>query len=515
MPDPELYILVNGHPTKNKVVWQTLVDVNGIKKAADKLKEINIFYKNVTNDVIDSSTKKAIEAVSNTSSTMLEKCSKVDVDSFQAYTIRRMDEKLPVGLDCDHYKTMTVQEPSLDSRQALLDVMCFPTLFPTGQYGQYHPRDVKLNFSEYAKSRLLNKDSCFRKSPEFIFYNLWLKELRELSCGIYNTLKNNRPESTCISVNDFVRAINNSDQKLETNLNTMFQSIRGSKQFWFLRRSEVLCMLREWGPPALFLNDNISDNYPIGKLCTEDPISVTHKFDQKFHNFFSTLKGKVLGKVTHHFVKKEYQARGAPHYHVLLWIENAPVIGINSDDEVLQWIQERITCRIPDQASNPELHWLVTKYQTHRCSNYCKRRKKVNNTFITKCKFGFPRVETEQGVINSVDECLKTRSKIYSLPRSSMETKINDYSPILLLIWKANLDIQYVSDSSLAIAHYVTGYVTKAETSRMQEEFEEISDNQTLYSKLWSFGVRSLQHTECGLYEAADLLLGNHLCSKI
>ena len=239
-------------------------------------------------------------------------------------------------------------------------------------------------------------------------------------------------------------------------------------------------MLREWGPPALFLtlscaeydapemstylhkvNDNIPDNYPIGKLCTEDPISVTRKFDQKFHNFFSIviLKGKVLGKVTHHFVKKEYQARGAPHYHVLLWIENAPVIGINSDDEVLQWIQERITCRIPDQASNPELHRLVTKYQTHRCSNYCKRRKKVNNTFITKCKFGFPRVETVEGVINSVDECLKTRSKIYSLPRSSMETKINDYSPILLLIWKANLDIQYVADSSLAIAHYVTGYV--------------------------------------------------------
>ena len=26
--------------------------------------------------------------------------------------------------------------------------------------------------------------------------------------------------------------------------------------------------------------------------------------------------------------------------------------------------------------------------------------------------------------------------------------------------------------------------------------------------------MRSLRHRECGLYEAADLLLGNHLCSK-
>ena len=32
LPDPELYILLDGQPTKNKVVWQILVDVNDIKK---------------------------------------------------------------------------------------------------------------------------------------------------------------------------------------------------------------------------------------------------------------------------------------------------------------------------------------------------------------------------------------------------------------------------------------------------------------------------------------------------
>ena len=32
LPDPELFIIVNGTPTKNKVVWRTLVDVNKVKK---------------------------------------------------------------------------------------------------------------------------------------------------------------------------------------------------------------------------------------------------------------------------------------------------------------------------------------------------------------------------------------------------------------------------------------------------------------------------------------------------
>ena len=37
------------------------------------------------------------------------------------------------------------------------------------------------------------------------------------------------------------------------------------------------------------------------------------------------MKG-VLGTADHYW-KKEYQARGAPHYHILLWIRDAPVIG--------------------------------------------------------------------------------------------------------------------------------------------------------------------------------------------
>ena len=34
-----------------------------------------------------------------------------------------------------------------------------------------------------------------------------------------------------------------------------------------------------------------------------------------------------------------------------------------------------------------------------------------------------------------------------------------------------------------------------------------MNSNASLYSKLWSFGVRSLRSRECGLYEASDLLL--------
>ena len=75
--------------------------------------------------------------------------------------------------------------------------------------------------------------------------------------------------------------------------------------------------------------NNMPPGYSIGKLCAEDPLSVSRKFLLKFHAFFNMVicKAGVLGEVEHFYWKKEYQARGAPHYHALLWIRDAPVIG--------------------------------------------------------------------------------------------------------------------------------------------------------------------------------------------
>ena len=39
------------------------------------------------------------------------------------------------------------------------------------------------------------------------------------------------------------------------------------------------------------------------------------------------------------------------------------------------------------------------------------------------------------------------------------------------------MDIQYIGESSLAIAQYVTGYETKAEKSNMQDIWQEVSSH--------------------------------------
>ena len=58
------------------------------------------------------------------------------------------------------------------------------------------------------------------------------------------------------------------------------------------------------------------------------------------------------------------------------------------------------------------------------------------------------------------------------------------------------MDIQFTVESSLTLTHYVIGYVIKAEKSNMQDVWQEVNSNSSIYSKLWSFGVRSLRSRE-------------------
>ena len=88
-----------------------------------------------------------------------------------------------------------------------------------------------------------------------------------------------------MSVEDFLKGVDSCNEHIEANLSTMFQSVRGTKQFWFLKKSDLNCMIREYGPLSLFLTfscaeydspdiasylhkvNDVPDGYPIGKLC--------------------------------------------------------------------------------------------------------------------------------------------------------------------------------------------------------------------------------------------------------
>ena len=146
----------------------------------------------MNNDTIDASLKEVIEVVSNTTCKMLEKATEADVQGLQAFKIRKMDTKIVKDSDISQNKLLNVREQAIDDRQSHLDLMCFPNLFPSGRFGENHPHQVILDFSEYVKSRLLNKNSRFRKASQFVFRLYKSKVKHDLNSGIYNYLKHTK-----------------------------------------------------------------------------------------------------------------------------------------------------------------------------------------------------------------------------------------------------------------------------------------------------------------------------------
>ena len=108
------------------------------------------------------------------------------------------------------------------------------------------------------------------------------------------------------------------------------------------------------------------------RLIQSDPVTCARHFDFQFSTFLKdVLMSEVspLGKIKDWFYRVKYQQRGSPHIHMLIWLENAPVFGVDKD--VVRYIDNIIMCTKPD--NNSQLLDLVNR-QTHRHSHTCKEK---------------------------------------------------------------------------------------------------------------------------------------------
>ena len=99
-------------------------------------------------------------------------------------------------------------------------------------------------------------------------------------------------------------------------------------------------------------------------------------FDYQISQFITNFllsKAQPLGNISDWFYRVEYQQRGSPHIHMLIWLEDAPVFGVDDDALVTNFIDNIISCQWPDD--NTELQKLVNG-QIRRHSHTCKKKSK-------------------------------------------------------------------------------------------------------------------------------------------
>ena len=119
----------------------------------------------------------------------------------------------------------------------------------------------------------------------------------------------------------------------------------------------------------------------------QNPITGVCMFQHRLEAFFSEYLLSVthpLGHITDDMIKIEFQMRGLPHAHCLLWVKDAPKIDKDPDDVMCAFIDKYITAVIPPVTSENEHHIkLMDNLQKHTHFEYCHKNK--------SCCFGFPK----------------------------------------------------------------------------------------------------------------------------
>ncbi|XP_067306866.1 uncharacterized protein [Pseudorasbora parva] len=476
------------------------------------------------------------------------------------------------------------------------EAKCFPVLFPTGGPTFHDEREEKITLSRYLNARILNADGRFARSTDYIFYAQYISELDQIVSNISIALRKGSDKrllkevtSDMLTNPESLAKILNYDEGYK-----FLRPVRGTPPYWQTTQKDLFALIRQLGIPTFFASFSSADlRWPEmintilkqeGKnvnadeldwsekcgLIRQNPVTAARMFDYRWHCFLKDVimsPAQPIGNIKDYFYRVEFQQRGSPHVHCLFWVENAPKLNEDNEDNdalVAAFIDHYITCETPRE-EDTELYETVKSVQKHssRHSKTCRQKKTV-------CRFNFPRPPSSRtfvtriirddlkgddgnemasailkkiktaltdsevnfdstdaffqsiGINQAVFEkaykrCSKKKSIV--LKRNPKDVWVNQYNKHLLRAWQGNMDIQYVTDA-YSVVVYIISYITKAEQEMglllQRAQNEAMNGNLEARSALKMLGSVYLHNREISAQEAVYRLTGMHLkeCSR-
>lgn len=448
------------------------------------------------------------------------------------------------------------------------EYLCFPTIFCGQRRVENNDRVVSVHYSDVAKWELRSIDRRAAKSVPNIFFKLKKIQIKQVSDKVNLALRRCKTEGKTITAE---QVLNPATAEKIVRLNEgyyIFRTLRNSPAYLASKKKDVFAMIRQLGLPTWFISLSSADTRWVDLLKTlailrgkplsneeietldwnakstlvkEDPVTCARYFDNRVQIFINTvLKShhNPLGVVTDVFRRVEFQNRGSPHIHMLVWTSDAPKYKENSDEAIEAYVDQYVTCSLQE---NDALLKHLVELQVHKHSKTCKKGGK------TVCRFGFPLPPLPKTMLlEPLDVDVDTYRKKYSvlqeklneykdgcnldydsflenvikmsqedyikciraslkspkifLKRSPSEMRVNYYNQSLLQAWNANLDIQFVLDP-YACATYIVAYISKSQRG-ISAMLDKASQEATRH-----IGNKFLNFVEVSAQEASYLIL--------
>ena len=305
-------------------------------------------------------------------------------------------------------------------------------------------RQKRVSDQEFFVSRILNQSTIFAKNVPFIFAAVAFIEQKQLFRNISVQFQKGKIQETSSGLKAF---------NLEEAF-SVFDNIKGTPKYWRKAKKELYARLDNFGPfqffftlscaemrwPEIFttflhdhqveyrqelgktnvyidnelLDDFLSNNIDKYKYIKENIVYVTILFNNRVQNF---IKHIMLGKnnpmaVKYYSYKTEFQARGAPHIHGVIWVDfdlisktrtdnkydelqtafktikNGDKLSNAQETALSNFADEHISCSL----MNSKTRKIVSDVNIHHHSKSCKKHGTV-------CRFKFPKFPSLRTII--------------------------------------------------------------------------------------------------------------------
>ncbi|XP_078521565.1 uncharacterized protein LOC144790723 [Lissotriton helveticus] len=257
----------------------------------------------------------------------------------------------------------------------------------------------------------------------------------------------------------------------------------GSPRYMHEKTQDAMTYVRHYGRPDLFLTftcnpdwQDIKDQlFPKQKACDRHDI-VARVFNLKVKTLMKLLTQQgIFGSAKAYIFTIEWQKRGLPHVHILLWLEPK----IHADD-----VDLIISAELPDPINDPKLFLIVKKNMIHGpCGEHNILSPCMKNGICTK-KYPHPLInETETGVNGyPIYQRRNTEHGGHTVTMTvrGQEVTVNNqwvvpYSPLLCRTFNAHINIEYCQ--SVTAIKYICKYINKGSdqaTAAIENKHNEI-----------------------------------------
>ena len=155
---------------------------------------------------------------------------------------------------------------------------------------------------------------------------------------------------------------------------------------------DSMAICRFYRKPDIFLTMTANPNWPeiTEQLLQDDPVPgqsqsrqtaadrpdiVARVFEEKKKALLKEVKAGIFGKAVAMVHTIEFQKRGLPHMHLLIFLDQADKIR-NPED-----VDSIVSAQIPDKTQNPKLWETVTTTMIHGCTEKCLVNGNCNKNF--------------------------------------------------------------------------------------------------------------------------------------